>query len=172
MTIIGISGKKRTGKTTVANYIQTLHPNRVFIMSFADALKDEVCEAMGITKKFMEDNKDDFRLILQGWGTNFRRKHSGDDYWLRKYLTKLLNLPPTAIVVTPDVRFINEAETILKVKGLLWRINKQEFDLDDQHVSETQMDRWTKWDAVINNDHDIETLLRTIDGVLKQQNIK
>ena len=172
MTIIGISGKKRTGKTTVAEYIQTLYPNRVFIMSFADALKDEVCEAMGITKKFMEDNKDDFRLILQGWGTNFRRKHSGDDYWLRKYLTKLLNLPPTAIVVTPDVRFINEAETILKVKGLLWRINKQEFDLDDQHISETQMDRWAKWDAVINNDHDIETLLRTIDGVLKQQNIK
>lgn len=172
MTIIGISGKKRTGKTTVAEYLQTLYPNRVFVMSFADALKDEVCDAMGITKKYMEENKDDFRLILQGWGTNFRRKHCGDDYWIVKYLTKLLKLPAQAIVVTPDVRFVNEAATILNVKGILWRINKLECDIDDQHSSETQLDSWTKWDAVINNDGDKETLFRTIDGILKQQNIK
>lgn len=171
MTLIGISGKKKSGKTTVAEHIQSLYPDRTFILSFADALKDEVCEALGVNREFLEQNKDDFRLILQGWGTDLRRKHFGNDYWLRKYCTRLNNLPKNCIVITPDVRFVNEAETVLKVHGVLWRIELPAVVIkhreQDSHISENDLDRWTKWDSVINNNDTLDTLKQTINTILK-----
>lgn len=168
MTLIGISGKKKSGKTTVAEHIQSLYPDRTFILSFADALKDEVCEAFGVSREFLEQNKDDFRLILQGVGTDLRRKHFGNDYWLRKYLTRLNNLPKNCIVITPDVRFVNEAETVLKVHGVLWRINKPDYSsCSDSHVSENDLDSRTQWDAIIDNNDTLDTLKQTVNTILK-----
>lgn len=170
MTLIGISGKKKCGKTTIADHIQSLYPNRTFILSFADALKDEVCEALGVTREFLEKNKDDFRLLLQGWGTDIRRKHNGSDYWVRKYLTKVLRMSKDAIVVTPDVRFLNEARAIIDVNGILWRVEKAALvhpaDIDS-HISETELDTRTAWDAVIHNDDTIESLKQTITNILQ-----
>ena len=171
MTLIGISGKKKTGKTTIAEYIQSLYPDRVVIISFADSLKDEVCEAGGITRKFLEDNKDDFRLILQGWGTDFRRKHHGTDYWIRKYLSKMLRLTNNAIVISPDMRFVNEAEAVQGINGILWRVQNS-VDSFDTHISETSLDNWKEWDAIIDNNDSLETLKQTITTLLKKQNIK
>lgn len=174
MIIIGISGKKKTGKSAIAEYIKTLYPNRVVEIAFADSLKDEVCQACNVTLDYLNTNKDNFRHILQGWGTDFRRKLCGDDYWIKAYLEKCLNsgFNRHTIIVTPDVRFQNEAMTILKCKGILWRVERLECDIDDQHPSETALDHWTKWDAIIHNNDSLEALKQTINATLKQQNIK
>jgi hypothetical protein len=53
-------------------------------------------------------------------------------------------------VVITDVRFINEARAIRKRGGLLVRIERTDYDVVDNHVSETELDGWT-YDAVVYN---------------------
>ena len=171
MIIIGISGKKKSGKTLMAQHIADVFPKRCKIISFADALKDDVCEFCKVSRQFLEDNKEDFRLILQGYGTNFRRKHSGNDYWIQRFLTTCYAQPTNTIIVVPDVRFKNEAKTILQINGLLFRIERLDCDIQDQHPSEIELDQWTAWDMVLRNDSSIENFKNTINSVIKDWNI-
>lgn len=65
------------------------------------------------------------RVVLQLWGTEFRRIREGhDSYWLDRVDEVILANPTKNFVVT-DVRFINEAKYISqKLKGLLIRISR------------------------------------------------
>lgn len=171
MIIIGISGKKHSGKTTIANHIKSLYPNKVFDIAFADALKDEVCEWLGINRAILETNKELLRLILQGLGS-WRRYKDGEDCWIRKCFGKINRLPIDSIVVIPDVRHVNEAHRISDVGGILWRVNRLECDIDDQHESETSLDSYTGWNATISNNETLEMLKAQINNLVIMQNIK
>ena len=171
MTIIGIAGKKRSGKDTVCQYIKQLYGNnRVGRIAFADALKDEVARACNVTTEYIDQNKDHFRLILQGWGTDFRRMLGGEDYWINRLL---LQLRDTAynIVVIPDVRFINEAEFIRKIGGYVIRVNRMDGHTTDTHASETQLDRY-HFDYTIQNDGTLQDLLQSTKSMLTTLNRK
>src|SRR6185369_9164711 len=111
LTVIGISGKKQSGKDTLAKHIANLSTLPVTRLAFADALKEEVAKACGVAVQFVELNKEDFRPMLQWWGTDFRRKFNGDNYWVNKLLLKLNEYgnDKPEIVVIPDVRFQSEA---------------------------------------------------------------
>ena len=170
MIVIGISGKKKCGKSLMADYIRTIFPDRAHIVSFADALKQEVALAAGVDVKYINDHKDDFRLILQGWGTNFRRRHCGEDYWIKRLYKSCIDISvksPDAIILIPDVRFRNEAAAILNIKGMLVRINRNECDIDDQHPSEVELDSWTRYDYIINNDGTIEDFKQEINKAIE-----
>jgi energy-coupling factor transporter ATP-binding protein EcfA2 len=135
--IIGLSGKKRSGKDTLAGFLAQLMPHTVCV-AFADALKNEVAQATGFTREYMEEHKDNFRLILQGWGTDFRRKLCGEDYWIHRTVEQInwlrrLPVPPALIIVT-DCRFKNEAETVRQLGGLMVRVVKIGSASDDAHA--------------------------------------
>lgn len=152
MFILGIVGKKQSGKDTVAAIIQRLmQPKRVDRIAFADALKEEVGLATNSTVEFIDANKDNFRLILQGWGTDFRRKLHGDTYWLVRWLDKVNHLPVDTVVVAPDVRFTNEAWCIRKLGGKLWRVVRKVNGAVDLHTSETEQED-IKTDLALVND--------------------
>lgn len=153
--IIGLSGKKRHGKDFACSVMRSKgweDSIDVYRLAFADALKEELAAACGVTPHFIEEHKDSFRLGLQWWGTEFRRKLFGDDqYWVNKAHEALRHIT-SPVVVVPDVRFPNEANWVKSMGGVNVRIVRTA-DLPisvDAHSSETALDGY-EFDYTLNN---------------------
>lgn len=137
LIVIGIAGKARVGKTTLAHaiYDYVTHEAElegyalVGIYSLAGALKKECAEATGLDIINFDDPavKETLRPLMQWWGTEFRRNPllGGDnDYWVNRVKdsidgweasAKVMNDPAlkALIAVIPDVRFENEVDLVL-----------------------------------------------------------
>ena len=173
MIIIGLSGKKKSGKNTVAKLIATATSLRVKEFAFADPLKEEVCKACGINRTTLEENKDNFRLILQGWGTDFRRKMCGDDYWIKKTglaLHSAVMSEQADIFVFTDLRFTNEADFLRKCGAVIVRVSRLS-PADDEHSSEVDLDGY-KFDYVIDNNSTLNNLASCVTMLLHNLHIK
>jgi hypothetical protein len=168
MKLIGLSGKKRSGKDTVACILQQCLPRTelFYHIHFAGALKQEVANATGHSLKYIEDHKENFRLILQGWGTDYRRKLYGKDYWVKRLSEKIRYLENSGatFIVVSDVRFQNEADLIKKLGGQVWRIER-ELASSDAHPSETDLDDY-KFDVEILNIGTISDLVDYINQLI------
>lgn len=172
--IIGLTGKKQTGKDTVFKLTFKLlrPPNRVLRLAFADAVKEEVACACGVTVKFIEENKELFRPILQWWGTDFKRKLYGDSYWIDKLCKKVIALSDSSekyltLVIITDVRFINEAEFIKFCNGYTVKVVRPISSTShvDKHISETELDS-IKPDYIIDNSNGLHTLEQITNDVI------
>ncbi len=75
------------------------------------------------------------RLVLQLWGTEYRRRRGVDSYWLDIVAAAIRSNPQTSFVVT-DVRFLNEFNFIGALGGLRVRIRRQ--DLEAREAAERQ----------------------------------
>jgi phosphomevalonate kinase len=179
MIIIGLSGKKLSGKDTVYELAADIcdKSTRIGRVAFADPLKQEVSEITGMTCKFIEENKSDFRELLQVWGTEFRRRFNGNDYWINK-MGKIIEQSEGYLdmLFITDIRFKNEADYIKAVGGKLVRVERRQYDYDsypgpiDTHSTEKDMDDYSQFDYVLNNDKTIDELansVRDMLGVLK-----
>lgn len=107
-------------------------------------------EKRGIEEYWGMDNKDS--EMLQFWGTDFRRKFCGNNYWVEILEQKIVELArgkENCLILIPDVRFNNELEMILRHNGLyveVQRYNEDKTrylakDRDPQHVSEMELDK-------------------------------
>lgn len=141
--LIGISGKAKTGKNTLAEYIAEILHEKYNItscqLSFADALKDEVAKATGATRASIDLNKEIYRPLLQGWGT--WRRNMYNDYWVQKVLAKLLKINDIRVAMITDVRFINEANYIKSLGGYLIRLTRVTGRTDND-ISEIELDNY------------------------------
>jgi phosphomevalonate kinase len=173
MLIIGISGKKRSGKDTVFEFAKKhITEGTVLKFAFADGVKEECSKAAGVTVEHMESHKDIFRKLYQFWGTEFRRGFYGNDYWVTYLRNKILsnaiiqkdesdNLGKGVIVFITDVRFKNEADWIKSVGGFVIRIDRKDnkfYKNPDNHQSEIELDEYDKFDWTIVNNHTLEVL--------------
>ncbi len=147
--LIGLTGRKQSGKDTVFNILKTLEPEAVRL-AFADPLKIELARACGVSPKFVEEHKALFRVGLQWWGTDFRRNLFGETYWTDKAEHILRAVSGAPLVVFTDVRFINEAECVKRHGGRIWRVIR-DLPGDDGHASETEMDAYKADNHIINN---------------------
>ena len=66
--IIGISGKKRSGKDTIFKLIKELNGILPLRAAFGDQIKEEVADITGVDVDHIEENKEHFRQMLQWWG--------------------------------------------------------------------------------------------------------
>lgn len=167
MRIIGIVGKKQSGKDEVCRIIKehTFLGSAIRI-AFADPLKQEVATMLGITVPYLESHKEQFRLILQGYGTDYKRwqnKRYWIDAWQRE--VEFAARQKYAIVIAPDVRFINEAEMIKDMGGELWRVNRNRPMPVDYHQSENELDK-IKFDKIIDNNKDLIHLENQVTKLL------
>lgn len=161
--LIGLSGRKRSGKDTVYAIIQEeaerLRPARV---AFADALKEEVSALLNVPIAELEADKARFRGILQWWGTEWRRAQN-PNYWIDQTRKKILALKGiSGLIVATDVRFPNEAELIENMGGVVVRISRPEANnVTDPHPSEVVMDSYP-FKHVIHNTGTIDDLRREV----------
>ncbi len=108
------------------------------------------------------------RQILQWWGTEYRRaEHPA--YWSRKLLQRLIDHMRDGgmrFVVT-DIRYQNEADTLVCAGGRLWQITRPGIDgtttTEGTHTSATDGSQFHV-DAVICNRHDIAHLQLVVFG--------
>src|ERR1041385_511621 len=159
MNIIGLSGKKQSGKNQVARFITKIYKNKIILeTAFADELKLEVADACNTTVDEIQLHKDTYRNLLQLWGTNYRRKFYGEDYWIKKLLFKISNSVADITIIT-DVRFLNEAQMVKQIGGYLVRIERpSDSVLIDRHPSEIELDDYKKFDFIIKNDGTLDDL--------------
>ena len=118
MKIIALSGKMRSGKTTLGALLEK-HLKGCKRVSFGDEVRREVARGMGYDSNdwklpFTSLDKSALRPILQAWGHNMR-KVRGERYWIDKLMTRILGetiYDDDAVWVIDDVRYINELEAI------------------------------------------------------------
>lgn len=160
--IVGISGKRGSGKDTAADYL--IKHCRCGKMAFADPLKSAAIAMFGFTHAQvygdLKGTVDSFWGFTPGWalqklGTEGGRQVFGQDFWVRAMERRLRATGQGGRYVIADVRFPEEAEAIKAWGGMLIRIKRPNYSVDDgrdsQHVSETALDDYEGWDAVIQN---------------------
>lgn len=171
MIIIGLSGKKNSGKDEFYNQCATFITSPICKIAFADALKEEVARACGVTVPHVELNKSIFRPMFAWWGTDFRRKQSGDDYWIKKVVEKLVALPNDMTVFITDCRFPNETKTVSDCFGVTIRIERESANVGDQHPSEIALDNYD-FDYTVINDGSIADMKQRAYNIIQQINLK
>lgn len=146
--IIGITGKKRSGKDTLANEFVNLGYD---LLSFAAPMKKMLQVILG---HIQDDKKEEilpefgvsYRHMAQTLGTEWGRNLISPDLWV-KLLERQLR--PGGKYVISDVRFNNEANFIRKFGGLLIHVERETGRVDT-HSSESGV-TWVMKDTLINN---------------------
>ena len=160
-TIIGLAGKKRSGKTSAAQAILEIPNRRMIRVGFADPIKSEVAKIFGRTQ---EQEKSVIRPVYQAVGEAAKKLY-GEDYWrnllVDMWKTRLSNHYDYLII--DDVRFPEEAKMIKEMGGQVWRVLRPETDNHgDNHISETEVDK-IKPTLTLTNEKKLENF---IDQVL------
>jgi len=184
--LLGIAGKKKSGKDLAAKYIQDIlrkkDPSRLTgAVGFADGVKSVAAEALSINRMtFFEDkNKEKlFRIgkdteltgreILQRVGTELFRVGMCDDFWVHR-LMKVIKGQPDFFMVITDVRFPNEVEAVEGAGGVVIRLLRNT-GLKDEHESETALDDW-EFSHFISNNESKEYLYMHLETLIKELDI-
>ena len=197
---VGISGKKGHGKDTFANKLIIDLYNKGInaqLYHYADPIKDLVVSVFGLdpdvvynltpeAAKLRDEPtylrrldfptcfRDDYykhlttREILQIMGTEIGRQNC-PTIWSHAPFRKQWP-EDTNVVIIPDVRFIDEVESIKENDGLVFRIIRPSVENKDSHISETALDSYPihKFSAVLYNDGSKEKLFENyMDPVIK-----
>ncbi|MBH8568201.1 hypothetical protein KB206_04865 [Microvirga sp. STS02] len=176
--LIGLSGRRGSGKDTVARILQQLQPERQWqIRSFGDSIKS-VCAALtgeAVTPYYTQEGKAELvptfhrtrGEMLQQVGSALRAWEPL--VWVDAFFA---GLPHDAFVLVPDVRFANEADPIRARGGLMLRVEgdpllqRGDGTRDDNHPSETAMDDYPHFDVVLHNNGSLEDLTQQVRELL------
>lgn len=171
--IIGLAGRARSGKDTVARRMASKHGYWQY--SFAQPLRDGLKAMFGVKDSDFGDGRKEQpltdnptrhspRYLLQTLGTEWGRHLVGADIWLEVARQRTANRP---LVVISDVRFGNEAAWIKQQGGIVVWIDRHHESLPGvrAHVSETGLFEQDA-DYSIKNDSTISNLYREVDELM------
>ncbi len=146
MKILGISGKKQSGKTTTADFLS--HMTKWPVISIAEPIKSILMRCFGATIEQVDgtDKQKNTKLacgktareLMQLIGTDWFRQLD-KNCWLR-CLNYSLSLRGADGAIIPDVRFANEVQWIHDKGGHVIRLERAPFGHSDKHISETELD--------------------------------
>ena len=178
--LIGLSGRRGSGKDTVARLLQQQQPERLWqVRSFGDSIKS-VCAALtgeSTAPYYSQTGKAEVvPLFHRTRGEMLQQVGSALRAWepLVWVDAFFAGLPPDACVLAPDVRFANEADPIRARGGLMLRVEgdplKQRGDgtRDDNNPSETAMDDYPHFDFTIHNTGTFRDLERQVRELLQR----
>ena len=189
--IIGLSGYAKSGKDTVAEMIQEIHPDKWEVKKFSGKLKVIASILTGIPAHQFEDqefkssilgeewwkNYGDFyhqttvRDFLQILGTDAIRNGLHTNAWVNALMAdykprKMSEYNPSSWIIT-DCRFPNEAEAIKDRGGIIVRIDRPGIAPVNAHPSETALDNWD-FDYKIANASDLISLKQSVQILLNK----
>lgn len=169
--LIGIAGRARSGKDTVANFIVAAIGG--YRYSFADpiramlaplgvdmsdpywqARKEEPIPALGVSP----------RRMMQTLGTEWGRQLINPDLWLIMAHQRLLQNGPGMVI--SDVRFDNEAAWIRKHGGRIIHVIRPETKAVEAHASEDGIEMQDT-DARLFNSGTLEELQLSVRELLR-----
>ncbi|MCS7316714.1 MAG: hypothetical protein NZZ41_00120 [Candidatus Dojkabacteria bacterium] len=181
MFLLGLVGKKNSGKDTLGNYLEKKY--NFTKLSFAEPLKKitsilfewemNLLEGNTPKSRIWREQKDEYwssklkqdftpRKALQTIGTDIFRKNFDENIWIyiiEKKILKNINDKNQHIVIT-DCRFENECKFIKEYGGILFFISRKESFLNDEHDSENIEKLKSLCDEKINNDSTLENYLK------------
>lgn len=169
--LIGIAGRARSGKDTVANFIVAAIGG--YRYSFADpiramlallgvdmsdpywqARKEEPIPALGVSP----------RRMMQTLGTEWGRQLINPDLWLIMAHQRLLQSGPGMVI--SDVRFDNEAAWIRKHGGWIIHVIRPDTKTVEAHESENGIEVLAE-DVQLFNSGTLEELQFSVRGLLR-----
>lgn len=164
--IVGISGKMRSGKDTVADYIVKNYGFEH--LKFSTGIK-EVYDKLN----YLDDGGVKPRKALQDIGQGLR-KAIGEDVWIHRTLQ---DYDPNKLTVISDVRQDNEFKAIRELGGIIIlvttspRVQKERLlglgESGSEYIEhETEQITESLADVQIVNDSTLEDLYQKIDNVL------
>ncbi len=149
--IVGLIGRKRSGKDTLCRIIQSRYPNAGRV-AIADPLKEDIARRFETSVVAIEENKEFWRPVLQWWG------HAHRDMWTAKAFLRIENSTSNLVVVT-DARYPEQFDLIRRRNGLLVRVLREERGAADMHPSEDNITSagadlfvWNPGDATFVNE--------------------
>jgi dephospho-CoA kinase len=175
MKVIIISGKARTGKSTVANIMKEYFDEKglkTIILAYARYIKMFAKDVSNWDGS--EEAKP--RALLQEIGTDIIRKKIDNDFFVRR-MTEDIKLYSyfMDVAIISDARFIDEIEYIKKhfKNTITINIVKSNLETDltkkeQTHPSETSLDNYNKYDYILDNDGSIEELKEKIINIIKE----
>jgi hypothetical protein len=174
--LIGLIGKARSGKSTVAAYWAEKHG--AVILSFALPLKILVYWALLRNPPPGADNPDweellwthrtpFTRWLLQFIGTDIIR-HLDKDFFVDSLIDEYRHDLNSRLSVVTDVRFLNEATAIKNNGGIIVRVVREGhgdlIEAGATHISETELDSYQA-DFIISASEGVENLKLKADEV-------
>lgn len=148
-----VSALKRMLAAALDDFVQVEGSNRY----------DQDTYDTALTEFHNDKHKHLWRVLLQWWGTEFRRRLSGESYWTDKVKAFNASLPEKTIHGMFDVRFPNEFNLLRNEieAGFLIKIRNSRVPQDgDGHPSETALDHlgMEQWNCVCENEGTLEDL--------------
>lgn len=172
--LIGLVGKARVGKDTVAGHI--LDNYGLMQYAFADPLKDMLEAVFG--DKFRGGDREQVidwlgkspRQLMQTLGTEWGRDCVHPDLWVlfaeQEWLKAQARKAPGLVI--SDVRFKNEAEWIHQAGGLLIEITRPEAGEVSAHRSEAGFAAFGMQRELIINYGTMDDLFEQVDDLVME----
>ena len=145
--IIGITGKKQVGKSTVSKYLQKFY--NFTELNFADSLKKGLKEIFNLTDEQLNGTKKEQNIekygccpreLMQWFGTDIIRNQFSEKFplsppiWVDNTEMQIIKLiEQKKNIVISDIRFQNEADLIKKYGGIIIKIKS---DYSIKYVNE------------------------------------
>lgn len=167
--LIGLVGRKRTGKDTVAKFVDEMSEG-MSVMSFADPLKMACKHAYCLSESQLEQTKDVIdsrwgmtpRDMMKSLGVKYFRSQD-PDHWIKNMVFRLQGLDN---VIISDARFHNEAMFIKRHGGVLVHVSRDLESNEDNHVSERTTDDIV-CDYFIRNDGSLDDLREKVLALMR-----
>lgn len=165
MILLGLSGKARSGKDTLADELVKSHGWVKYNLALALKLKTaqefdlKIEQTLGPDKDHLDERYGlTPRSILIDMGKFYRSVDP--NYWIKKLQRAILRHPQAQIqkAVIADIRFLNEVKWIKDHGGFMARLNRpvemRGFELED--TSETELDTYDAFDLVVPESRNVD----------------
>lgn len=169
--VIGLHGRARAGKDTVANFI--ISHRGGYLYSFADPIRAMLVPlGIDMSDPYWQARKEDVipalgvspRRLMQTLGTEWGRQIISPDLWLIMAKQRLLNFGPGMVIA--DVRFENEASWVRSQGGRVIHVERPKNVAVEAHASEAGIEfKGEEGDIKIVNGGTLEDLQNTIREV-------
>lgn len=152
--IFGFSGRKQSGKDTCANIMRDElmklgYIDEVVLLSFAEPIKSHLSTMFDIDISYFNDPMLKEKTLetfpfqsprqLMTWYGSILKEKFGNDIWINLALKKIDFANQNIVYIFTDVRFIQEAEFIKKMNGVILYVDRDNvlppLSLDS-HISE------------------------------------
>jgi len=178
--IISLSGKKLSGKSSVATYLVEKHG---FVeVSWAYPLKEIIGKLLfrfthaqmydPIEKEIVDPRWEmSPREVLQVVGTDLFRTNFMDDFWVRiGFETIKEEIAKGNNVVISDTRFPNEVKAIESLGGKIIRMKRSDMVSADTHSSESSLDNYSFEYDIIAKTGELPSVFLVIDSIILGKN--